>query len=469
MIRPREPRESSNVTRRSRKNSGELSRGRLIRFGLLAVVLVALTVGTGLVQLPGSGQAVAEIIKDVPGIDVERVGAADASSTADEIDTLIARIKSTPEDGAAYRDLGLAFIQWFRETADPSLLDRADTAFQEARGRLGDDPMVLVGESTLLLSRHEFAKALEIGRQAVAADPRLAAAHAVVTDALVELGRYDEAIAAVERMAKVSRGDLPTLARASYIRELHGDLEGALDTMRRATLVGSMNAPPENVAYVLVIVGNLQVATGDPQGAANAYDLALERFPDFAPALAAHGRLAVGRGDLDEAVARFEKVTDLLPLPEYVIALGEASDAAGMDKSAADAYGLAKFQTQLFQANGIIVDLESAVFEADHGDATKALEFAEAAYATRPNVKAADALAWALFKNGRLDEAEQRITEALRIGTRDPWMLYHAGVIAQAASRTQDARRYLADALEIDAGWSATGAAHARQILSELT
>lgn len=468
MIRPTDPRAYPGVTPRSRKSPRHLSRARLIRLGLLTAVLGAVTVGTGMVEFPGSSPAVSEITAAVPGIDVERVGAADLSSTADEIDTLIARIKSTPADGAAYRDLGLAFIQWFRETADPTLLDRADAAFQEARGRLGDDPMVLVGEGTLLLSRHEFASALETGRRAVDADPRLGAAHAVVTDALVELGRYDEAIAAVERMANVSRGDLPTLARLSYIRELHGDLDGALDSMRRATLLGAMKAPPENLAFVLVIVGNLQVATGDSETAAQAYDLALEKFPNFAPAIAAKGRLAVGRGDLDEADAHFEKATKILPLPEYVIALGEVRDAAGMDKGADEAFALARFQTQLFQASGIIVDLESAVFEADHGDATKALQFAEAAYDSRPNVKAADALAWALFKNGRLAEAERRITEALRIGTRDPWLLYHAGVIAQAAGRTEDARRYLADALEIDAGWSATGAADARRILSAL-
>ena len=444
------------------------SRARLIRLGLLITALGAVTVGAGIVELPGSRPSVAEIVKAVPGIDVDRVGAADLSSTAAAIDTLVARIESTPGDGAAYRDLGLAFIQWFRETGDPTLLDRADKAFEEARGRLGDDPMVLVGDGTLLLSRHDFTGALETGRRAMEADPRLSAAHAVVTDALVELGRYDEAIAAAERMADLSRGDLPTLARVSYLRELHGDLDGALDAMRLAALRGALDAPPENVAFVLVIVGNLQVATGDREGAAATYDLALERFPNFAPALAAQGRQAVARGDLDGAIRQFERAVEILPLPEYVIALGEARDAAGLDGAAEDAYDLARFQTRLFQASGMIVDLESALFEADHGDATEALALAEVAYTNQPNVKAADALAWALYKNGRLDDAERRMTEALRIGTRDPWLLYHAGVIANAAGRMDDARRYLVDALATDAGWSATGAADAQRILSEL-
>jgi tetratricopeptide (TPR) repeat protein len=431
-------------------------------------LLGGLAVVTGVAGSLGSVAGVPEVVEDVPGIDVNRVAAADLSSAAGQIDTLISRIKSTPDDGLAYRDLGHAFIQWFRETADPSLLDRADKAFQEARRRLGDDPMVLVGEGALLLSRHDFAKALEVGRRAVDADDGLAAAHAVVVDALVELGRYEEAITAAGRLEKLSRGELPTLARASYIRELHGDLEGALDTMRRAALYGSMSAPPENVAFVMVIVGNLQVATGKPDSALGAYDLALERFPNFPVALAAKGRLAVGRGDLEEAAEYFERASAVLPLPEYVIALGEVQEAAGLTEASRDSYALARAQSQLFQASGVIVDLELALFEADHGDAQKALEFAEAAYASRPNVKAADALAWALFKTGRLDEAEQRIQEALRIGTRDPLMLYHAGAIAGSAGRDGEAVRYLTDALSIDAGWSATGAADARRILSTL-
>lgn len=443
-------------------------RRHLLRLGGLVALLAIFLIITGVIRPSGSVAGAPSIVENVPGIDVNRVAAADVSSTPGQIDALISRIKANPQDGPAYRDLGHAFIQWFRETADPTLLGRAGESFEKARGLLGDDPMILVGEGSLLLSRHEFEKARTVGLRAVVAAPGLAPAQAVIVDALVELGRYDDAIEAAARLEALSRGDLPTLARASYIRELYGDLEGALDTMRRAALYGSMSAQPENVAYVLVIVGNLQVATGNPAAALGAYDLALERFPNYAAALAAKGRLAVGRGDLDEAAQFFEQASAILPLPEYVVALGEIQEAAGLNVKSRDSYALARAETQLFQASGVVVDLELALFEADHGDAQKALTFAEAAYANRPNVKAADALAWALFKNGRTEEAGQRSEEALRIGTRDPLMRYHAGAIAAASGRNDEARGFLTEALAIDAGWSATGAADARKILSTL-
>jgi tetratricopeptide (TPR) repeat protein len=225
---------------------------------------------------------------------------------------------------------------------------------------------------------------------------------------------------------------------------------------------------PENTAFVLAIVANLLVYTGDPEAARDAYQEALRLVPGHAPSIAGLGRLAVGRGDLDEAVGHFQRATDILPLPEYVIALGETREAAGDAADARASYELARAQITLFEASGVGIDLELALFEADHGDAGRAVELARAAYAATPTTRAADALAWALYRAGRLDEARKRSAEALRLGSRDPLLRYHAGKIAAAAGDVASARRDLDLALRTDAGFSALGAADARQLLEEL-
>jgi len=115
-----------------------------------------------------------------------------------------------------------------------------------------------------------------------------------------------------------------------------------------------------------------------------------------------------------------------------------------------------------------VVDLELALFEADHGDPGAALALAQGAYADRPTVKAADALAWALLKNGRVADARKRSTEALRLGTRDPVLLYHAGAIAAAAGDRAAAIRDLKSSLALDAGSSPTSAEAARALLASL-
>jgi hypothetical protein len=68
----------------------------------------------------------------------------------------------------------------------------------------------------------------------------------------------------------------------------------------------------------------------------------------------------------------------------------------------------------------------------------------------------------------QLVEAELRIDEALRIWHPRSLFSITRGTIEVAAGRSEDARQYLADALSIDAGWPATGAADARTILVSL-
>jgi tetratricopeptide (TPR) repeat protein len=387
------------------------------------------------------------------------------SPTVTEIARLEALVAADRADAEAHRDLGFALLQRVRETADPSLYSPADKAFEVALRLTPDDALVLTGIGGLQLGKHEFAEALRTGRKAVALSPNLAAARAVVVDALVELGRYDEADAAAAEMLAV-RSDLSTLARVSYVAELHGRLDVALSAMEEAAATPGLAS--ENVAFVDALLGNLLVYTGDRVAAADAYRRALALVPAHAPSLAGQGRLAVGAGDLDAAIALFQRAADVLPLPEHVIALAEAQAAAGRAADASRNVALARAEIRLFQASGVVVDVDLALFEAEHGDPSTALALAEAGYRATPTVRAADAVAWALHRLGRDDEAKARSDEALRLGSRDPLVRYHAGAIAAGRGDVAQARRDLGLALATDPGFSATAAADARRILDSL-
>lgn len=396
---------------------------------------------------------------------IATIAAPAASKAAADIVRLQTAVEANPGDEPSQRDLGFALLQRVRETADPRLYAPAAAAFDAARASAPDDALVLVGIGGLQLGKHEFADALVTGTRAAAMSPSLAAAHAVVVDALVELGRYDEAKAAASEMLGLST-DQSTLARVSYLAELHGDLPAALSAMRMAAR--SPGLAPENTAYIDALLGNLLVYSGDPAAAAEAYAAALRLVPLHAPSLAGEGRLAVGTGKLDEAIGFFQRASNIVPLPEYVIALGDAQAAAGRPDDATRSFKLAKAEIQLFRASGVTVDLDLALFEADHGDPAKALDFATTAYKATPTVRAADALAWALHHAGRDLEAKKHSDEALRLGSLDPLLRYHAGVIAAALGDAATARRDLEMALSADPGFSATGVVEARRILATL-
>ena len=381
------------------------------------------------------------------------------------IEFFAGRVADDPDDGEAQLQLGLALLQRIRETADPSLYPAAQAALEAARRLRPDDALPVVGLGGILLGKHEFADALGIGEEAEALDPSSSGAAAVVIDALIELGRYDEASDAVDRLVARS-ADLTSLARLSYVRELHGDLPGALEAMRRAAAAPGL--APENTAFALALVGQLEQQNGHPRNARDAYEAALRLVPQHAPSIAGLGRLAIAEGDLETARGHFEHAVEILPMPEYVIALGETLEAAGNTADARRQYDLARAQIALLGAGGVVVDLDLALFEADHGDAATALELAQAAYAATPTVRAADALGWALHRAGRDDEAWVHAQEALRLGSREPRFHYHAGAIAEARGDAVTARRHLEGALRTDAGFSATDVLEARRLLDRL-
>lgn len=399
-----------------------------------------------------------------PAADPGTVRAPGAETRA-QVAAFIDRLKVRPDDLAALLGLGAAATQLARETADPAEYTRAEQALERALELEPDSPDALIGLGMVAAAKHDFAGALTLGEAALAVAPRSARAWGVIADARTELGRYDEAKAAVQAMVD-ARPDLGSYARVSYQRELHGDLAGAIDAMESAVTAGG--PATENTAYLRVVLGNLWFLAGDLDRAAAAYQSALERSPGYAFAVAGRARVAAARGDLDAAVEGWTSATASVPLPELLTGLGEAQEAAGRTADAEATYRLVRDIQGLFAANGVAVDLELALFEADHGDPARAVELARAAYAGTPNIKAADALAWALYQAGELDEARAKAEEALRLGSLEPSYAYHAGMIAAAQGDLPAARRWLARSLERNPAWSPLHAPRAAAALAEL-
>ena len=388
------------------------------------------------------------------------------SKTEQVIVTMQARLRANPNDLVAYGTLGEAYLQRTRETGDPSYYGKAQAVFESALQRDPHNLEALIGEGSLALSRHEFQLALQLGERALTENDTVARIFGVIGDAQVELGQYDAAVSTIQRMVDL-RPDLSSYSRVSHLRELYGDLDGAIAAMQTAAQEGGPVS--ENTEYVRAQLGYLYWTKGDLADAERTFTESLTRLPDYIQALGGLARVRVSQGRLADAIELYRRAVAQIPLPDLVIGLGEALQASGQTAEANRQYELVRAIEQLFAANGVATDLELALFEADHGtDPAAALALARSAYSHRPNIRAADALAWALFKTGDVRGSVRYSAEALRLGTKDPILLYHAGMIERAAGNLRVARQRLTECLALNPVFNPLAAPVAVRILTAL-
>jgi tetratricopeptide (TPR) repeat protein len=180
------------------------------------------------------------------------------------------------------------------------------------------------------------------------------------------------------------------------------------------------------------------------------YRLGLLAEPNSDPLLAGRAKAGAALGRTDAAVLDYAQVVNRLPLPEYVLEYAQLLKSLGRADEAKAQFALFTSLQQLFASNGVLDDLTTAVVEADHGSATKAVTHAEAEWERRQSVLVADALGWALHQAGRDKEALGYAVKANRLGWKNATFAYHLGMIELASGQKDAARRHLAAALKIN-------------------
>lgn len=370
----------------------------------------------------------------------------------------------TPLGVPGLLDVASRAMRTARETGDPTWYGHARAAVDRALAIAPDDFAAQRTKAWVLLGQHEFRAALVLAEHAVAREPRDWMSWANLTDARVELGDYERAVDAADRLAALRPG-VAAYTRVAGLQALLGDRATAIATLEVAVATAE-HAEPETLAWTLVHLGHEHLALGDPDAASRDYERALDAFADYHLALAGLARARAAQGRTAEAIALAARAVERVPSPALYALLADLQTVAGQPVEAERALDTVRVMERLAATQGLSYGREVALVLADHDrDLPEAVRIARADVARRPDVYGDDVLAWTLHKIGRHAEAKRAASRALRLGTEDAMLHYHAGMIAAALGRPGAAARHLHRALALAPAFDVRQAPMARAAL----
>jgi tetratricopeptide (TPR) repeat protein len=378
-------------------------------------------------------------------------------------------LRRNPRDARAYYRLGDAYIQKAREGGDVTYITLAEQALRKALDLAPHLSGAARHLAYVFYYRHAFEAAAAQAARAIELDTSDSHAYGILGDAYLEVGKYEQAQQAYQQMIQL-QGDLYAYSRLAGLKSLRGDTDGARGDLERAVHEGQVNRrPPESIAWVQWQLGSEHFALGHLQEAETQYLAALTSYPNYYRALTGLAQVRVAQQRYPEAITLYQQAIGIIPLPDYAGALGDVYRQIGRPEEAQKQYDLVEYIGRLNALNNILYNRELAYFYADHDmKLQEALVLARKELEVRRDIYAYDLLAWALYKNDRPQEALVAMTEALKLGTRDARLLFHAGMMHQRLGNTAPAQDYLRRALATNPYFHIVHAELADQTLKHL-
>jgi tetratricopeptide (TPR) repeat protein len=325
----------------------------------------------------------------------------------------------------------------------------------------------------IFLSQHHFAEGLALATQIQKKYSYNAFVYGILLDANVELGNYKVALEDADKMISI-RPDIRSYSRISYLREIHGDIPGAIEAMKLAVDAGSPGS--ESTEWARVQLAKLYEQLGEMKYAEMHYTISLENRPGYPYALAGLARLATYKNDYQKAIELYQRADS-------------ASNDYSFREALVETYGLTGNKDQSSRiANTIVDEMEKAAKAMTRGDSSghyadkemayaylavnrydKAIEHALLEYNRRPNnIDANETVAWVYYRQNDYVKAKTFIKTALQTGCENPTLLCHAGLIYAKIGDRSMARKYFEQALKNNPGISLLLKKEAEQALNRL-
>lgn len=301
---------------------------------------------------------------------------------------LINQIRIEPNDKKANLELAELFMQEARVTGEhghyyPLALKLADRFADVANTDKDYRFRALADKASILMSLHQFASAKVAALEAIRINPYNAMVHGALVDALVELGEYKEATATADKMTSI-RPDIRSYSRVSYLRELYGDIPGAIEAMDQAVQSGYPGY--EETAWARLKLGELYEKSGKKDVAKKQYQMILTERPNYPFAVAALSKLALQDKAYTTADSLIDQAISYIPEVSFYITKAEIKLNQGKTEEANLLSKKILIMLQEDEKAGHTMDLAYAhVYKSLLNDPAKALEYVQKEYSVRPD------------------------------------------------------------------------------------
>ena len=342
-------------------------------------------------------------------------------------------IKVYPTAAEEYLKLAQIFTNEARITGEhghyyPNALEVLDKAIIYAEN---DDVRfrAMTTKAGVLLSQHEFQQALILGKQAVLLNQYNSHIYGVLVDAYVELGDYENAVKMADKMISI-RPDLRSYARVSYLREIHGDVEGAKEAMQMAVESGFPSY--EQTAWTQLTLGELYETYGKTEEAIQVYNNILTIRENYPFAIAAKANVLMKKGKLEEAEILLQKGIAIIPEVGFYEQLAHIYKKQNrneeFDEIIPEIFAMLKDDVD----HGHNMNLEYATIYSELlEDQDKALEYVMKEYQKRPlNIDVNRMLAMIYFEKNNVSQSAKFAKAAERTGSKHPDLINVKGLLA---------------------------------------
>ena len=370
-------------------------------------------------------------------------------------DVLIRQIKETPSDIKSLLALTALYIREGRNTGNLNYYNEA--ALKCIHTILEKDPKnfeALTFKSTIFLSQHRFAEGLMVAAQAQQLYPYNAYVYGLLVDGYVESGKYKEAIEAADKMISI-RPDNRSYSRIAYLREIHGDIPGAIEAMKMAVDAGA--GGDENTEWCRVQLGKLFEKIGNINEAKMHYTIAVNNRQSYPYALAGLARIATEEQDYTKALDLYIQADSLMPDHMFKEGIADVYNLTGQSEKAKKAVEEILNHMKEFSSAGENTkagqneDHEMAHAYMGVNNYEKALEFALLEHKRRPaNIEVNETVAMVYYGKAEYIRALPYIETALKTNCKNPELLCHAGLIYAKSGDKAKARMFLNNALSDD-------------------